>query len=949
MEKNPLVFPNGADIEYTSQPLPYPYSFPHPETGSKMYEGSFRTFQSNPASHNIMNEALEQRRRNEPYLWMDNNVSRYAACSNLIANDASNLYKSDDTHYEEWQYITLYRKFKRILTERGSCSNEMISYLIYNLINIIRNDTALRNLLILSSEEFLESMLTKFVELILNDKAYNYVFSKPNEEENKIKAIRKHLQRATKAASMSHSTPMHWGLNYEDQTFSFPNPVPTSKLNPDSFYYGRQLRSNPMLEGDGCIPMPRVMYPQQEFHFNPPQPMRDLGPSPKTGPVKRKEPSKRYGPRGPYKRTLVRMRMREISKKRAVIRRMKSQSTNSEPETTKDDFKDKVNDEKKNDIELCTTTPESELSDYNKDNDYRELSLNENEHFTSRNSINSSEFANSPDFVSNNDNTVNVNNLEKNPDNKNFRDLSFDDFKDLSFDNFKDPPVNKDLTHKVENPSYRSNLDTYSNEYNLRDLTPFGDSYENSYANPGYLYQDHMNAGTIKPYINNFYRSLNTQYNQPNHYSQSSQYNQPNRYSESNCYYDGYFQNQFQPLNSEIGDIPGQNNPILTSGNFQYVRPNQSSQYSIGYHYPANQPKSIPNPNNPISNSIKNNIPNTIRNPMHNTMSNVAGGVHFSSPNVMGMNSGMGMGRDPTGYGMYPRDDYLSPELNTLETEAPILKTKRVTNPKHSKPLPDGLNDPRRRSSRLNPENNLNNLNNIKSSENNRNINNLNNGNTINPNNNNNLNNINNNLNTNGNNLNDTIWDMVQKHQKSGSNVNVNQTKTVNVVPKEIEFEDEDMNLLIREPVRITEDMPRNHTQPFVNAYKNPKTVKWSYTDTKRFYNAIETFGTDLMLVRAFLPEYTDRQIYDKFKLEERKNPQLMQNSLQTHKSISLKQYEQKYGKIDTETHYNPSKDPFILEQPTDNKKSLQLNLSNASVMNQIQQTPNDKIINLFM
>ncbi|EAN31188.2 hypothetical protein TpMuguga_03g00451 [Theileria parva strain Muguga] len=1063
MEKNPLVFPNGADIEYAGQPHPYPYGFPNSETSVKMFEGSYRTFQSSPVSNNIMNEFIDGIRRNEYCMWMDDNVSRYTSSSNPIPNQVSNLYKSDDNRYEEWQYITLYRKFKRILTERGRCSNEMISYLICNLISIIKSDTALRNLLILSSEEFLESMLTKFVELILNDKAYDYEFSKPNEEENKINAMRKHLQRATKDASMSHSTSRLWGWNFQDQGFPFPNPMPPSKLSPESLFYVRQLRPNPLLEGDGYVPIPRLMYPQHDFHFNPPPPIRDLGPTPEPGPVKKKEPSKRYGPRGPYKRTLVRMRMREISKKRAVIRRLKSQAASTEPENSKDDLKEKAEDEKKNDIELCTTTPESELSDYNKDNDYREVNLNENEHFVTGtpasppDPANTSNLVNTYDYV-NNDKNINAPenaNLEKKPDIKNFKDLTFDNFKDLAV-------VGKDLPNKVDdNAGYRSNLETY-NECNVRNLTSFGDNYNNSYPNPGYLYQDQMNAGSDKQFVNAFYRSLNTQFNQPTQFSQPNRYRESTQFSDPSGYFDGYLQNQFPQLDSEVNEISARNNPMISSGNYQYIRPNQFNQYSIGYNYPLNQPKSIPNPSNPIPNTVPNTVansvsssipnqppntisntipttvPNTLPNQISNTvpgnirsqinnpvnnMSNVNNGVHFSSPNILGMNSGIGMCRDQAGYGTYPSDDLLTPELNTLETEAPVLKTNRVTSPKHSKPLPDGLNDPRRRSTRLNPQINMNNVNNINKNANMRNINNLNRNmeNIKNINNNiednlnglnddsnvknnslndslnkidginnsnstenlnkidgiNNLNGINKNIDGNNNNLNgtnknnlngmrnnclnnnlnekndlnvndDTIWDMVQKHQKSGSNVNVNQTKTVNVAPKEIEFEDEDMNLLIREPVRITEDMPQNHTQPFINAYKNPKTVKWSYADTKRFYNAIETFGTDLMLVRAFLPEYTDRQIYDKFKLEERKNPQLMQNALQTHKSISLKQYEQKYGKIDTETHYNPNKDPFILEQPTDNKKSLQLNL-NVSVMNQIQQAPNDKIINLFM
>eukprot|EP01068_Selenidium_serpulae_P005758 Selendium_serpulae@DN4171_c0_g1_i1.p1 len=92
-----------------------------------------------------------------------------------------------------------------------------------------------------------------------------------------------------------------------------------------------------------------------------------------------------------------------------------------------------------------------------------------------------------------------------------------------------------------------------------------------------------------------------------------------------------------------------------------------------------------------------------------------------------------------------------------------------------------------------------------------------------------------------------------------------------------------------------------SQVQPYDGAYKKTKPVKWTAKDTKRFYESLEVFGSDLMLVKTMLPQFTNRQIQNKFKIEDKKNPEKVSLSLARqaatrNASKMLQEFEQSQG-----------------------------------------------------
>ncbi|KAF7458070.1 putative high mobility group protein B3 [Cryptosporidium felis] len=80
--------------------------------------------------------------------------------------------------------------------------------------------------------------------------------------------------------------------------------------------------------------------------------------------------------------------------------------------------------------------------------------------------------------------------------------------------------------------------------------------------------------------------------------------------------------------------------------------------------------------------------------------------------------------------------------------------------------------------------------------------------------------------------------------------------------------------------IYINENMAGTSLQPYSGAYKKTKGKRWSLEQTEKFYDALSLFGTDLMLVKSVFPEFTDKQIHDKFKAEEKKNKDRLDNIL---------------------------------------------------------------------
>ncbi|KAJ1613225.1 SANT domain-containing transcription factor TFIIIB [Cryptosporidium canis] len=99
--------------------------------------------------------------------------------------------------------------------------------------------------------------------------------------------------------------------------------------------------------------------------------------------------------------------------------------------------------------------------------------------------------------------------------------------------------------------------------------------------------------------------------------------------------------------------------------------------------------------------------------------------------------------------------------------------------------------------------------------------------------------------------------------------------------------------------VYINENMAGTSLQPYSGAYKRTKSKRWSVEQTNKFYDALSLFGTDLMLVKSVFPEFTDKQIHDKFKAEEKKNKQKLDDILINKKKKLTKEdvliFKQKY------------------------------------------------------
>lgn len=82
-------------------------------------------------------------------------------------------------------------------------------------------------------------------------------------------------------------------------------------------------------------------------------------------------------------------------------------------------------------------------------------------------------------------------------------------------------------------------------------------------------------------------------------------------------------------------------------------------------------------------------------------------------------------------------------------------------------------------------------------------------------------------------------------------------------------------------------------------AYRKPKPTKWSKDDTSKFYEALELYGSDQMLINTALPHFTSVQIRQKFKAEERNNSIRFNKALYgSRKKLDSTKFEQQHGLI---------------------------------------------------
>ncbi len=82
-------------------------------------------------------------------------------------------------------------------------------------------------------------------------------------------------------------------------------------------------------------------------------------------------------------------------------------------------------------------------------------------------------------------------------------------------------------------------------------------------------------------------------------------------------------------------------------------------------------------------------------------------------------------------------------------------------------------------------------------------------------------------------------------------------------------------------------------------AYRKPKPTKWSRVETERFYEALEMYGQDQMLINTALPNFTPAQIRQKYKAEMRNSPARFNAALYTkRKPLDASIYEDQHGRI---------------------------------------------------
>lgn len=83
--------------------------------------------------------------------------------------------------------------------------------------------------------------------------------------------------------------------------------------------------------------------------------------------------------------------------------------------------------------------------------------------------------------------------------------------------------------------------------------------------------------------------------------------------------------------------------------------------------------------------------------------------------------------------------------------------------------------------------------------------------------------------------------------------------------------------------------------------YKRPrKTKEWPKWETLRFYTALNTIGTDFLLMQSLFPNRTRQEIKLKFKKEEKANKPLVEKALKYHQEFDTDALEEELGEFET-------------------------------------------------
>eukprot|EP01090_Pellita_catalonica_P021270 TRINITY_DN7919_c0_g1_i1.p1 TRINITY_DN7919_c0_g1~~TRINITY_DN7919_c0_g1_i1.p1 ORF type:complete len:220 (+),score=57.41 TRINITY_DN7919_c0_g1_i1:3-662(+) len=91
----------------------------------------------------------------------------------------------------------------------------------------------------------------------------------------------------------------------------------------------------------------------------------------------------------------------------------------------------------------------------------------------------------------------------------------------------------------------------------------------------------------------------------------------------------------------------------------------------------------------------------------------------------------------------------------------------------------------------------------------------------------------------------------------------------------------------------IVYEGPNTAISPTVYCSKRTPSKRWTYEDTNRFYEALRECGTNFSMIEMLFPERTRRQIKNKFKREERDNPQTIEEALTQHTPITTERFEE--------------------------------------------------------
>jgi hypothetical protein len=83
------------------------------------------------------------------------------------------------------------------------------------------------------------------------------------------------------------------------------------------------------------------------------------------------------------------------------------------------------------------------------------------------------------------------------------------------------------------------------------------------------------------------------------------------------------------------------------------------------------------------------------------------------------------------------------------------------------------------------------------------------------------------------------------------------------------------------DPVKVSK---KGISKRVIESKKRLPSTIWSDEETKSFYFALYQFGTDFSTMEGVIPNRIRRQLYLKFKIEERKNPIII-DSLMSRKS----------------------------------------------------------------